>query len=108
MKSGSALKIGIDDVIRKLFEGGLFVKWNRDNRRHRKHEILTVPPLQMTFEHISLNFYGVLTASALLSTVTFVLELVVGHKMNQRSQSRFFIYLDRYLCAQRYFFRSDT
>lgn len=98
----------IDEIIRHLFEAGLFVKWNRDSQRRREYEVQYVPPIEMTFEHISFNFYLVMTWGSLLSTLVFIFELIVHRMVLQRKQSKFWIYLDHHLTGIRYYFRTDS
>lgn len=101
MKSDSVLQVKINDIIQKLLEGGLFVKWNRDNLRRRQHEIPFIATLQMTFEHVSMNFYCVMTFGIGLAILTFTFELIAFRKTRKCRERNIWFYLDQYFTPNR-------
>lgn len=106
MRSDLKLKKKIEGIIQRSLEGGLFVKWQRDNKRHRKYEISYIQPTQMKFEHISMALIiGCIGIS--IATLTFICELVVHRKNQQYPKSKFWIRINQHLCSYRNYFRSD-
>lgn len=105
MKNGSDFKAKVDDIIQKLFEGGIFAKWNRNYRRRRKFEIPYNPSIEFKLEHISFDFLYTLGIGWSISMLMFISEIIVYRKMQQLCKSNTWIYFDQYLCGKRYYLK---
>lgn len=97
MQNGFELKTEIEVVVRRLFEGGFFVKWNEDNKRRRNYEIPYVPSVRMTIEHVCFTFAWTIGFGLTTSTLTLICELFVHRKMQQKGKLKFWTYIDWYL-----------
>lgn len=87
----------INKVIRRVLEGGLVVKWQREIRINAPldgwHQAYI-----FNMGHISIVFFMLYFPGILLSTATLLLEIFVARKMNQgqRASGRKFCYWEIY------------
>lgn len=98
----------VNEIIRHLFEGGLFVKWDRDNKRKRKYEIpfIVKRPIQLKYFNTGSGF--VLSGGFIMASLTFVLELIISKKLKQKNEHRIWKYLERSLDGRRYYLKNLT
>lgn len=101
IQRNSQLKTAIDDIIEKLSEGGVFVKWNSDNQRRQRDELSNILSAQMTFEHVSFAFVMIMAIGSIVSTATFICELVVHQQFQRRTRSKIWMYLNQFFCEHR-------
>lgn len=99
------LKRRVDEIIRNAFEGGLFVKWNRDSQRKKEHLIPFEPKPQLTLTEY--GFFLIMCGIGwFCSILAFLVELFIQRKLKQNSKSRFWIFSQRLVDSRRYYFKN--
>lgn len=106
MRKGFALTDGIDKIIRNAFEGGLFVKWDRDNQRKKEQKHSFTPKLTLTLQEMVVLFVFILTGGWMLSTFIFINERFIHKKMQQLNPSRTWTFLEQMVDGRRHYFRN--
>lgn len=93
MRKHSPLRSKIDDIICNAFEGGLFVKWNRDNqRKKKKHEHRHKSPDKLTLKEYAFGIVLILGIGSTVSTLTFCVELIIKWQMKLRPRMPWTMY----------------
>lgn len=101
------LRSKVNEVIQKLFNGGIFVKWMWDNDRKPKYEPVDEPPITMHFEHLRFGLMILCLPGLIFTAATFSAELIVFRKIKENVNSRFWIFLRKVLDGHRHFWK-DT
>lgn len=101
------LKPEIDRIIRHLFETGLFVEWERDNKKRAKYEYQYFPDL-IGLDHFKIVFLVVLGVGWTLSLSTLFCERLIFRKMQQRvgNRHRIWIRLERFVDGERHYLKN--
>lgn len=106
IRNDNELISNINKVIRGVMEGGLDVKWQRENR-------ISTPPdvwdkvYIFSMGHFSVLFLNLYFPGIFLSTATLFLEIFVAKKMNQVQTGRerkFWMILGNFFDGKRHFF----
>lgn len=103
-----ALRRKVDKIIRRAFEGGLVLKWDRDSQRKKEHIIPYVPPPQFTLEEYAVAFVFIIGVGSFMSTSAFVCEIIINRKMNQMNRSRYWKYLEHFFDGKRHYLKNIT
>lgn len=105
MRFDYELKTKFNKIVKNLFEGGLFMKWHRDNQRRGKYEVPFVVLDQVTMYHQGF-FYIILGTGFLMSILTFCLEIVTFNKLKNRNSHWIWIHLDRFVDGERHYLKN--
>lgn len=100
------IQTDINETIKKLFEGGLFVKWHRDSQRCEKYEIPFSPSPKVTFDDLAGIFTFVYVVGSIMSISSFFCEKIIYHKMQQPNKHKIWIYLEQFFDGDRYYFKN--
>ena len=105
-RKGFALTEEIDKIIRNAFEGGLFVKWDRDNQRRKERKISFTPKLTLTLQEMAVLFVFILMCGWILSISIFLNERFIHEKMQQTNPSRIWTFLEQMVDGRRHYFKN--
>lgn len=103
MRQDFDLQPKIYDIVQKLFEAGLFVKWNTDSQRWKRYEISDDPVIQLTVADIAFGLFFFTFIGSLMSIATFVCERIIFLKMKQRNKHTVWIYLEQFVDGHRHY-----
>lgn len=106
MRKDSPLKSRFNKVIRNAFEGGLFVKWNRDIQRKKKHSPPQEDiPTEILMEHLSGVIIWAYVFGCLMSFATFICEKIIFLKVKSSNRPRAWIYLEHFVDGERHYLK---
>lgn len=105
MRKDFALKSKVDEIIRNSFEGGLFVKWERDTRRKTEPLRPYEPQLELTLKECAfICFMG--SVGFIVSILTFICEIIIYRKLKQNGRSPVWKYLRQFFDGNRHYLRN--
>lgn len=90
----------IAGIIQRSFEGGLFIKWFRDNipiTKYRNDIFIG----GLTPEHLAAGFIFYFIGN-LCAIMAYAMEIMVKHKLRKRKPNRFWIWLGMAIDDKRY------
>lgn len=105
MRKDFAFKSRIDHIIQNAFEGGLFVKWNRDSQRKMKRKIYPDSSPELTLKEYGILF-SIFALGWSLSALVFICEYFIQNKLKESNTSEIWKFLDRFIDAKRYYFKN--
>lgn len=90
----------IDDIIQRSFEGGLFIKWFRDNVPINKYrnEIFIG---SLTVEHLAAGFMFYLIG-IVCAIIAYAMEIIVKQKLRKRKPNRLWKFMEKLVDDKRY------
>lgn len=99
------LKSRVDQLIRNAFESGMFIKWDRENRKRPERITEYEPPLEIRLEH----WTGFLTlfflTGNILSICTFFAERLIWSQRKLNPQSSRWKKIESFFDGKRHYFR---
>lgn len=101
-----AMRQRIDEIIQNAFEGGLFVKWDRDSQRRKKPLLPYSPKPILTLAEMAVLFVFFLIGGWILSISVFINEIVIKRKNQQPNRIRFWIFLEQMVDGERHYFKN--
>lgn len=105
MRKDFALKSKVDEIIRNAFEGGLFVKWDRETRRKTEPIRPYEPKLELTLKECAFVCF-ICLFGYILSNLTFICEIIIYRKIKKNGQSPVWKYLEQFFDGNRNYFRN--
>lgn len=104
IRKGFHLKSRIDQIVRRLFEAGIFEKWAQDCKRRRKYEIPYIAPIEMQLIHIYFPLIFLMLLAPMVSISTFIAELITANQMKKENNFRIWEYFEQFFSGHRYYF----
>ena len=71
----------VNEIMRKLFEARIFIKWMRDSQRKIMHEVEYVAALKMQIIHIGFLLIFINFIGPIICIATFIAEQIIWSKM---------------------------
>lgn len=105
MRKDFAFRSRIDYMIQNAFEGGLFVKWNRDSQRKMKRKFYLDTKPELTLKEYGILF-SIFALGWSLSILVFICEYFIQNKLKETNTSEIWRFLDRFIDAKRYYFKN--
>lgn len=96
----------IDEIIRRVFESGLFVKWHSDHRRIKTTSSIEFGSPSVTVEQISAAFVFIILGGWTLATLTFIAEHIIFRNYRREGASCIWMYLERFFDGQRHYMKN--
>lgn len=103
IRTDFALRQKIDDIIRNAFEGGLFVKWNRDSQRKKKRIDPFEPEYALTLEQYAVFLVVIYSIGCILAIFSFLFEVIIQQKMKQSNRTHIWIYFEQFFDGNRHY-----
>lgn len=100
--------MNIDDInaiISKVIEGGLIVKWKKENCASVQAETGYAVTDSLGMNYVSAIFYFVYFPGVIGSTIVFLVEHFVAQKMKQRYRLKLWRFLSRLCDGRRYIWK---
>lgn len=108
MQKDFTLESRINRIIQQAFEGGLFVKWHRDNQRKPKRMTRDNQWKPFNLKQFSLPFVTIYGLGIIVSILSFFSEIFIQRKMMQKQRSKVWIYLERFFDGKRHYLANLT
>lgn len=105
IRNNYVLKLRIDKLAQFAFDGGLVLKWYRDyyyQNRIEKRNVFSDFEVPITLDNMSFNFVLVFCIGVVLSTLSFLAEIIIFRKMQQPSQSWVWKYCAQFFDGERH------
>lgn len=96
----------VDQIIQNAFESGLFIKWDRENRKPIKHVEEYEPPFEITLQQAAPILALYLPIAMGMSIVTFLLERFIFWKRKQNPESQKWKLLESFFDGERHYFKN--
>lgn len=87
MRKDFVLRQRIDELIQNAFEGGLFVKWDRDSQRKKEHIFRYEAPLEITMEEFYVAYF-IFGSGLAVSFLSFTLEHLIQWRFRHTQKPR--------------------
>lgn len=94
----------IDSIIRKAFESGLFVKWDRESQRKKERVVPYQPPPELTLEQYSFGLVTIYCTGMICSVFGFLLEIIVRRQTRKKPHPPW-TYLEHLVNGHRNYFK---
>lgn len=101
----SPLKSRVNEIIQNAFESGLFIKWDRENRKKPEHIVEYEPIMAITLEHWTGLLLLFFLNGIILSISTFLAELFISSKRKQNPQSKRWKLIKSFFDGKKYYLK---
>lgn len=93
-------------MIQSAFEGGLFVKWDRESQRKKEHIIPYEPRRELTLENFGIAYVFVFFVGTFLATASFYCEIHINRKLQANPLSKNWLLLEQFFDGKRHYFKN--
>lgn len=95
-----------NEIIQHAFESGLFIKWDRDNRKKPERIVEYEQPMGLSLEHCQAFLVLFFLNGILLSVLTFLAEFYISIKRKQKPHSKLWKQLEIFFDGKRHYLKN--